>query len=48
MQESDMASIASWIDRALDAADDPAALAAIRNEVKEFCAQFPAPGIRID
>jgi glycine hydroxymethyltransferase len=47
MRESDMTAIAGWIDRVLGVADDPAALARIRGEVAEFCAMFPAPGIRI-
>jgi glycine hydroxymethyltransferase len=48
MQESDMLAVAGWIDRVLDAADDQATLLRIREEVREFCAGFPAPGLRID
>jgi glycine hydroxymethyltransferase len=48
MREQDMVAIAGWIDRVLSAADDADRLLAIRAEVKEFCSQFPAPGIRID
>ncbi|HUF74352.1 MAG TPA: serine hydroxymethyltransferase [Gammaproteobacteria bacterium] len=48
MQEPHMTAIAEWIDRTLTAADDPDRIAAIRNEVRDFCTQFPAPGIRID
>ncbi|MGD8340238.1 MAG: serine hydroxymethyltransferase, partial [Gammaproteobacteria bacterium] len=48
MKEQDMISIADWIDRALAAFDDADKLAAIGAEVHEFCAGFPAPGIRID
>jgi glycine hydroxymethyltransferase len=47
MREKDMLAIAGWIDRVLEAADDTDSLLAIRAEVKEFCSQFPAPGIRI-
>jgi glycine hydroxymethyltransferase len=47
MQPEHMPQIAAWIDRAVDAADDDAALAKIRAEVAEFCRAFPAPGIRI-
>ena len=47
MGEKDMVSIAAWIERALGVADDPAALHAIRAEIAEFCAAFPAPGIRV-
>jgi glycine hydroxymethyltransferase len=46
MRPEHMPQIASWIDRAVAAADDDAALAAIRGEVAEFCRDFPAPGIR--
>lgn len=48
MKESDMTAIAAWIDRVIDSADDDAAIASIRSEVREFCKQFPAPGLRID
>ena len=48
MVEKDMAAIADWIDRVLDAPEDEAALAKIRGEVIEFCQAFPAPGITID
>ena len=48
MKESDMVLVAEWIDRALAAADDAANLATIRAEVREFCAKFPAPGIRVE
>lgn len=47
MRPEHMPQIASWIDRAVAAADDDAALAAIRAEVAEFCRGFPAPGIRV-
>ena len=47
MVESDMASIAAWIDRAIAAADEPDQLDRIRAEVAEFCRAFPAPGLAI-
>lgn len=47
MKENDMIAVADWIDRTLDAAEDPDRIASIRTEVREFCAQFPAPGIRV-
>ena len=47
MTETEMASIAGWIDEAIDAADDGDRLDAIRREVAEFCAAFPAPGIAV-
>ncbi len=47
MVEKDMEPIAKWIDRVLQVHDDLDALHKIRAEVCEFCAGFPAPGIRI-
>jgi len=47
MKENDMVAIAGWIDRVLAAPDDTNRIAAIRAEVQEFCAQFPAPGLRV-
>jgi glycine hydroxymethyltransferase len=47
MKEQDMVAVADWIDRVLDAADDADKIAKIRAEVREFCARFPAPGIRV-
>ena len=47
MKEKDMGRIAEWIDRAIAAANDPAALGKIRAEVAEFCSAFPAPGITV-
>jgi glycine/serine hydroxymethyltransferase len=38
-----MATVVGFIDRALGAKDDPAALAKIRREVAEFCKRFPMP-----
>jgi len=48
MQEGQMVQVADWIDRVLDVADDEDKLDAIRAEVREFCSQYPAPGITID
>jgi glycine hydroxymethyltransferase len=48
MREKDMLAIAGWIDRVLAAADDADSLKTIRAEVREFCSDFPAPGIRVD
>jgi len=47
MQPAHMPQIAAWIDAAVSAADDDAALARIRAAVAEFCRGFPAPGIRV-
>jgi glycine hydroxymethyltransferase len=43
LKEADMTTVAGFIDRALGAKDDPAALAKIRAEVAEFCKRFPMP-----
>jgi glycine hydroxymethyltransferase len=43
LKEADMAMVAGFIDRALSAKDDPAALAKIRGEVAQFCKKFPMP-----
>jgi glycine hydroxymethyltransferase len=43
LKESDMTSVADFIDRALLAKDDAATLGKIRNEVAEFCKRFPMP-----
>jgi glycine hydroxymethyltransferase len=48
MQEGNMVAIADWIDRVLDSPEDAGNLATIRAEIAEYCAQFPAPGIRLD
>jgi glycine hydroxymethyltransferase len=50
MGPAEMARIAEWIDRvtkALGPSVDDAALAAVAGEVKELCAKFPAPGLRV-
>src|SRR5438270_7504510 len=43
LKEADMATVADFVDRAIAAKDDPAALAKIRGEVAEFCKRFPMP-----
>jgi glycine hydroxymethyltransferase len=43
MSESEMRTIAGWIDSALSNASDPAALERIRASVRELGKQFPAP-----
>jgi glycine hydroxymethyltransferase len=43
LKENDLVVVADFIDRALLAKDDPAALARIRGEVAEFCMRFPMP-----
>ena len=43
LKEKEMATVAGFIDRALAAKDDPAALAKIKGEVAELCKAFPMP-----
>jgi glycine hydroxymethyltransferase len=43
LKEKDMATVADFIDRAIAAKDDSAALGRIRGEVAEFCRGFPMP-----
>lgn len=45
MKEAEMMRVARWIDQALQTAEDTTALAKIKNEIKEFCRQFPIPSI---
>ena len=45
MKIPQMKQLAVWIDQAVTASTEPAALARIANEVAELCAAFPAPGI---
>ncbi len=47
MKEPEMRPIVAWMDEVIANADDEQALERIRNEVREFCVAFPAPGIRI-
>ena len=41
MKEEDMATIAQFIHQALGAGDDAAALERVRQQVEDFCLQFP-------
>jgi glycine hydroxymethyltransferase len=43
LKESDLETVAGFIDRALMSKDDPAALAKIKQEVADFCRRFPMP-----
>ncbi|HEY8666128.1 MAG TPA: serine hydroxymethyltransferase [Tepidisphaeraceae bacterium] len=43
LKEKDLAMVAAFIDRALEAKDDAGNLQKIRGEVAEFCRQFPMP-----
>jgi glycine hydroxymethyltransferase len=42
-----MAQLAGWIDRVTQAPGDEAGLAKIAAEVKDVCAKYPAPGLRL-
>jgi glycine hydroxymethyltransferase len=43
LKEADMATVAGFIDKAVDSKDDGAALAKLRAEVSEFARRFPMP-----
>jgi glycine hydroxymethyltransferase len=47
MREPEMRRIVAWMDEVVANAADEQALERIRNEVREFCVSFPAPGIRV-
>lgn len=47
MGKDEMLRIAEWIDRVVAAPTDEALLAKVAGEVRDVCAKFPAPGIRI-
>lgn len=45
MKEKEMEKIAQWIDRAIQAKMRPSELKKIQKEIKDFCQDFPVPGI---
>ena len=45
MREEDMERLGTWIDECLRAPKDKEALRRVKNEVTEFCLQFPVPGL---
>ena len=47
MTREAMVKLADWITRVVEAPADEAVLAKVAHEVKELCAHYPAPGIRI-
>jgi glycine hydroxymethyltransferase len=47
MGKAEMLRIAEWMDRVTASPNDEAGLAKVAGEVKEMCARFPAPGIRV-
>lgn len=46
LKEDDMETIAEWMKQAIDARDDEAALAKLREEVRTFALKFPLPSDR--
>lgn len=47
MGKPEMAKLAEWIDRVVANHTDEALVAKVAGEVKELCAKFPAPGLRV-
>jgi glycine hydroxymethyltransferase len=47
MGPDEMRAIAAWMDEVVSHHDDDAALTRVAGEVRELCARFPAPGIRL-
>ncbi|MAT14282.1 MAG: serine hydroxymethyltransferase [Planctomyces sp.] len=45
MKEDEMRKVGSWILQILGAADDESNIEKVRNEIKDFTADFPVPGI---
>ncbi len=48
MKEADMDAIAGWIDEVIAHVDDETVAARVCGEVREFCRNFPAPGLPVD
>jgi glycine hydroxymethyltransferase len=47
MGASEMKKLAAWMDEVVRAPDDEALLGRVAGEVREMCASFPPPGIRV-
>jgi glycine hydroxymethyltransferase len=47
MGGAEMQRLAGWIDRVVNHVTDEAEIAKVAGEVRELCAKFPAPGLRI-
>jgi len=45
MQENEMKQIATWLNEALTYRNDVSKLERIKDEIKQFCAHFPVPGV---
>ena len=47
MKEAEMRRMGVWIDEVVSNIEDEATFERVRNQVREMCAQFPAPGVPI-
>ena len=47
MGKEAMLKIADWIDQVTKATGDETALTRVAGEVKDYCAKYPAPGVRL-
>ena len=47
MKEDAMRRIGQWMDEVIEHVDDPDALDRIAGEVRDFCRQYPAPGMHV-
>jgi glycine hydroxymethyltransferase len=47
MGASEMKKLAAWMDQVVGAPDDETLIGRVAGEVRELCASFPAPGIRV-
>src|SRR5688572_24264873 len=47
MGKAEMAKLAEWIDRVVANVNDEAVVGKVAAEVRELCAKFPAPGLRV-
>ena len=47
MKEPEMAHIARWMGDVVAAPDDEGVRARVKGEIRELCAKFPAPGLRL-
>ena len=45
MKEAEMQRVGTWILQVLRAVDDPSTIDRVRGEIREFCRNFPVPGI---
>lgn len=48
MKEGEMRQVAAWMDEVVANVEDEEVIARVRGEVRDFCVQYPAPGIRIE